>query len=749
MSRNVIKPLDDSENIVKPQQNTAADVVRSPSDYASSVIRPDYASAVAAENRYIQHGGDGQDRSIEEQRKANEALDSIKFDGDIDLNREKTREQLGYRDYQYQSTEHAEPDQRRRPAQAYQAERYRQDYVESSTQKQEARYGVIEQAVNGVAVIGGVAGNAAITGAASSVIKPDVAGVAGAAVIKSDISATAKDIVKPTGKEAFTSQIKDTSGEELKKQGLIKTIGGIAVRETVAAIGHGGEDITDKAKGQAVKYGYKAGKYAALSTAAVTRGTYGLAKEAIKQRKGVVASNFSPLKKSAANKVIKDKAKAGVAAGGTSIKKIIKNEIVQGIEDFHGSDDLGMKALTAPKDVYVKTKRTVKTVRAAAGTVKTVARGTVKTAKATAAGARKIAASTKSAFSNPVFIKNSLVAGAAIVLIALLMAVVASITSIIPSVSLKSDDKELTRTYEHITKLDAELTDEIRSIPDGVAGWGIDEFHYYINGSATSADNITIYTNADYILMYLDTKYDDYAFNKLIYGIFGGTNIKGEVEAIHNNLHSYSTHKWKEEVHHGDSDPDDGVDDSWTETIWHLDIKVQTQGFEQYLSDNVTTLLTDDEKERFNVLMDVGAYTAHNELGNPFGDEDYYISSRWGWRIHPISGQVKMHTGIDIPKSGGTPIHNVMAGTVSFVGYDADGYGNYCTVTSANGERQVLYAHMQSVAVTQGQTVIKGDIIGYVGTTGSSTGNHLHLEYSIENGFRTNPAFYIDGIINP
>lgn len=76
-------------------------------------------------------------------------------------------------------------------------------------------------------------------------------------------------------------------------------------------------------------------------------------------------------------------------------------------------------------------------------------------------------------------------------------------------------------------------------------------------------------------------------------------------------------------------------------------------------------------------------------------------------------------------------------------------YGNYCTVTSANGERQVLYAHMQSVAVTQGQTVIKGDIIGYVGTTGSSTGNHLHLEYSIENGFRTNPAFYIDGIINP
>jgi murein DD-endopeptidase MepM/ murein hydrolase activator NlpD len=86
-----------------------------------------------------------------------------------------------------------------------------------------------------------------------------------------------------------------------------------------------------------------------------------------------------------------------------------------------------------------------------------------------------------------------------------------------------------------------------------------------------------------------------------------------------------------------------------------------------------------------------------------------------------------------------------MTGTVSFIGYDADGYGNYCTVKSANGKKEVLYAHMQSVAVINGQTLNKGEIVGYVGSTGASTGDHLHLEYSIENGFNTNPAFFLTG----
>jgi Membrane proteins related to metalloendopeptidases len=86
-----------------------------------------------------------------------------------------------------------------------------------------------------------------------------------------------------------------------------------------------------------------------------------------------------------------------------------------------------------------------------------------------------------------------------------------------------------------------------------------------------------------------------------------------------------------------------------------------------------------------------------------------------------------------------------MAGTVDYIGYDTDGYGNYCIVTSSDGKKEVLYAHLQSVAVSPGQSLNKGEIIGYVGNTGVSTGAHLHIEYSIDDGFNTNPAFFLEG----
>jgi murein DD-endopeptidase MepM/ murein hydrolase activator NlpD len=104
---------------------------------------------------------------------------------------------------------------------------------------------------------------------------------------------------------------------------------------------------------------------------------------------------------------------------------------------------------------------------------------------------------------------------------------------------------------------------------------------------------------------------------------------------------------------------------------------------------------------------------------------------------------VSKHTGIDIPNAAGTPINNVMYGEVTKVGYDPDGYGNYAVISWK--ENEVLYAHMSYIPVSVGQELRKGDIVGFVGTTGSSTGNHLHLEYSIENGFNTNPAFFLEG----
>ena len=104
----------------------------------------------------------------------------------------------------------------------------------------------------------------------------------------------------------------------------------------------------------------------------------------------------------------------------------------------------------------------------------------------------------------------------------------------------------------------------------------------------------------------------------------------------------------------------------------------------------------------------------------------YRLSSLFGYRIHPITGEAHSHTGIDIPAPGNTPILACKSGQVVTSDYHYS-YGNYVVIDHGNGN-STLYAHMSSRAVSEGDMVTQGQTIGYVGTTGSSTGNHLHLE---------------------
>ena len=104
----------------------------------------------------------------------------------------------------------------------------------------------------------------------------------------------------------------------------------------------------------------------------------------------------------------------------------------------------------------------------------------------------------------------------------------------------------------------------------------------------------------------------------------------------------------------------------------------------------------------------------------------YRLSSLFGYRIHPITGKAHSHTGIDIPAPGNTPILACKSGQVVTSAYHYS-YGNYVVIDHGNGN-STLYAHMSSRAVSEGDMVSQGQTIGYVGTTGSSTGNHLHLE---------------------
>lgn len=112
------------------------------------------------------------------------------------------------------------------------------------------------------------------------------------------------------------------------------------------------------------------------------------------------------------------------------------------------------------------------------------------------------------------------------------------------------------------------------------------------------------------------------------------------------------------------------------------------------------------------------------------------MTSRFGYRNCPYHGP-ENHTGLDIAAPGGTPIYAIQGGVVVTSSYAPSSYGNYVVLSHGNGVT-TLYAHMSKRAVKVGDVVAQGQTIGYVGTTGSSTGNHLHIEWK-KNGVRQDP----------
>ena len=117
------------------------------------------------------------------------------------------------------------------------------------------------------------------------------------------------------------------------------------------------------------------------------------------------------------------------------------------------------------------------------------------------------------------------------------------------------------------------------------------------------------------------------------------------------------------------------------------------------------------------------------------------FTSAFGWRIHPISGTRKFHYGVDLAAPTGRPIYATRAGVVDTASYQAGGAGNYVQINHGDGYKSI-YMHMTHYVVSVGQYVSQGQVIGYCGSTGGSTGPHLHFGISY-NGTYVNPANYI------
>jgi len=170
---------------------------------------------------------------------------------------------------------------------------------------------------------------------------------------------------------------------------------------------------------------------------------------------------------------------------------------------------------------------------------------------------------------------------------------------------------------------------------------------------------------------------------------------------------------------------------------WHV---LTTTLTARSFADVIFSRMTTEQRQMHTLYMTTKGNRQY--VGSPF-DFNWlpYVTSNYGYRVHPTTGAKDYHMGIDIGVPVGTEIHAGHNGTVTTAGYDAGGYGYYVVIEDGKGLVS-KYAHCDVLLVNAGQTVKKGDVIAKSGNTGNSTGAHLHFEVSV-NGSLVNPLRYL------
>lgn len=167
----------------------------------------------------------------------------------------------------------------------------------------------------------------------------------------------------------------------------------------------------------------------------------------------------------------------------------------------------------------------------------------------------------------------------------------------------------------------------------------------------------------------------------------------------------------------------------------NYDLYLEVLAQEEALESDIQSMIAELERqEAANSITSTGTYI--------WPLPGYSPGSAYGWRMHPIYNEMRFHAGEDIGAPSGTPILAADSGMATVIPDNGNGYGNYIMINHGGG-RVTLYAHMSGFAISDGATVNQGDVIGYVGSTGNSTGPHLHFEVRV-NGATTDPKQYFN-----
>jgi murein DD-endopeptidase MepM/ murein hydrolase activator NlpD len=253
---------------------------------------------------------------------------------------------------------------------------------------------------------------------------------------------------------------------------------------------------------------------------------------------------------------------------------------------------------------------------------------------------------------------------------------------------------------------------------------GYDEYRY--NLAAVGHDPYAM-------LAYLTATHDDFTFAAVqgeLRGIFDGQYSLTFTTIV--EVRSYTV-SWTDSEGNGHS-----------ETIYYTYYILQTTLTTRPFWEVIAPLLTtQDERDRYDVYMFLHGNRQY--VGSPF-DFNWlpYVSSYYGYRVHPISGEKDFHEGVDIALPVGTEIKAGGEGVIVEAG-NGGSYGLTLLVDYGDGIT-ARYAHCSALLAGVGQTVDTGDVIALVGNTGNSTGPHLHMEV-IKNGRRLNPLYFVDGTV--
>lgn len=311
-----------------------------------------------------------------------------------------------------------------------------------------------------------------------------------------------------------------------------------------------------------------------------------------------------------------------------------------------------------------------------------------------------------------------------IILFLILVAVFTGGAEYYASAVTQNDYSTITDATEYYRKLETDLDEYLNADRDALeaeleAEYGPDiyEFVYDLAEFGFSANTLIAYLSA-------------------VYGTFTLESVQEELDAIFEEMYTLTIEVKVEDREVTEYDP---ATDAYETTTKPKKICYVTLTKKE-LEEVVEARMSAEESEQYKIYH---LSTGGQQIYGPVMQEDWtsLISSNFGERIHPITKERKSHNGVDIAVPIGTHVYSAIEGTVILAAY-SETAGNWVKVQNEEGWTVVMM-HMDSLTVSQGQQVKRGDHLGYSGNTGRSTGPHLHLEVRNPSDQPMNPIFII------